>query len=93
MEKHFTLQSSELIKYIKNARTQSLKLIEDLSDNQLMNQQVETVNPLLWEIGHVAFFHEVFLLRLLDHSEPMIEGRDELYDSFLVAHDDRWHLP
>ena len=23
----------------------------------------------------------------------MIEGRDELYYSFLVAHDYRWHLP
>ena len=45
------------------ART--LSLIADLSDEQLVCPRLPLVNSLLWEIGHVAWFQEKWLLRHL----------------------------
>ena len=92
MNDDFTLPASKLIELTKDARQRTLDLIADLSDKQLMGPQLDIVNPLLWEIGHVSFFHEVFVLRQLEEMAPILKGIEELYDSFEVAHDDRWQL-
>ncbi|MCH7549307.1 MAG: ergothioneine biosynthesis protein EgtB [Candidatus Krumholzibacteriota bacterium] len=77
---------------LEDARRRTLDLVSDLSDDQLMGPRLDTVNPLLWEIGHIAFFHEVFVLHELGSSDRLLEGAEELYDSFQVAHADRWAL-
>ena len=58
-----------------------------------MGPKLDIVNPLLWEIGHVAWFQDHFVRRRLDDRAPLLAGADELYDSMRVAHDDRWDLP
>jgi iron(II)-dependent oxidoreductase len=50
------------------------------------------VNPPLWEIGHVAWFQEFWLLRQLRKQIPLLENGDRLYNSTDVAHDTRWEL-
>ena len=75
-----------------DARTRSLALIEDLTDDQLLGPRLSIVNPLVWEIGHLAWFQERWLLRRT--GEPSIRrDADALYDSFQVPHDTRWDLP
>ncbi len=51
------------------------------------------MNPLLWEIGHLAWFHEHFVLRGLDGRPPLRADADSLYDSASVPHATRWDLP
>src|SRR5262249_170628 len=55
------------------------------------------VNPLRWEIAHVAYFQEFWLLRHLRGAAPIKPAGDldpdKLYDSARVAHDTRWDLP
>ena len=84
---------SHLRDIIIDAHDRSLELISGLSDDQLMGPRLGIVNPFLWEIGHVAWFHENFVLRGLDGHAPMIGNADSLYDSSAVAHDTRWDLP
>jgi len=52
----------------------------------------EIVNPVLWEIGHIAWFHEYWTLRHAARRAPLIERGDSLWDSSNVAHRTRWHL-
>ena len=92
MNEQFTLPSAAIVDILSDARRHTLALISDLGDEQLMGPQLDIVNPLLWEIGHIAFFHEVFVLRELGDREPLLDVADEFYDSFEVAHDDRWGL-
>ncbi len=47
-----------------------------LDQARLMGPQSEIVNPLLWEIGHLAWFHEHFILRGLDRSPPRMAEAD-----------------
>jgi ergothioneine biosynthesis protein EgtB len=64
-----------------------------------------TINPPLWEWGHVAWFQEWWIARNRerpmgarcdpDHerSPSLLAGSDSLYDSGKVAHTTRWELP
>jgi iron(II)-dependent oxidoreductase len=78
---------------LRDARRHTLALVADLNDQQLMGPRLEIVNPLLWEIGHVAWFQEYWVLRHLNRRDPILPNGDALYDSAKVAHETRWDLP
>jgi iron(II)-dependent oxidoreductase len=87
------MTTAEIIEALREARARTLDLVRDLSDEQLIGPRLPIVNPLRWEIGHIAWFQEFWVLRhLADHS-PILKHGDELYDSARVAHDTRWDLP
>lgn len=73
-------------------RSRNLRLTEDLSSDQLMGPMLPIVNPILWEIGHVGWFHEYWTLRHVHGDAPLIERADRLWNSSTVAHDTRWDL-
>jgi len=78
---------------LEDAHQRTMALIDGLSREQLMGPMLATVNPLLWEIGHAAYFYEYWVLRQQLHRPPIREDADRLYDSITIAHDDRWDLP
>ncbi len=85
--------SQALAGMLLDARQRTLDLVSDLDDEQLLGPRLEIVNPLLWEIGHVAWFQERWALRHLRGERPLIANGDALYDSAAVPHDTRWDLP
>jgi gamma-glutamyl hercynylcysteine S-oxide synthase len=82
-----------LARWVRDARRRTLELIADLDDNQLLGPALPTINPLLWEIGHLAWFQEKWVLRQANQRLPLRPDADSLYDSAAVAHDTRWDLP
>ncbi len=90
-ESRFT--TTQLIEALTETRARTLELVNDLSEEQLIGPRLEIVNPLRWEIGHIAWFQEFWVLRHLDGLPPILKTGDELYDSARVAHDTRWDLP
>src|ERR1700752_830265 len=78
---------------LQEARRRTLELIEDLNDEQMIGPRLDIVNPLRWEVGHVAWFQEYWLLRHLCGRESILSNGDALYDSAKIAHDIRWDLP
>ncbi len=88
------VSTAHLIEHMQDARHRTLELIRDLDDEQLMGPRLPTVNPLRWEIGHVAHFYEYFILRQLYGCESVLgERADQLYDSIAIDHSIRWDLP
>jgi iron(II)-dependent oxidoreductase len=83
----------QLIEWVREARQRTFELIADLTDDQLIGPQLPILNPLLWEIGHVAWFQEKWVLRQVSGADPIQPDSDALYDSAAVAHDSRWNLP
>jgi iron(II)-dependent oxidoreductase len=79
--------------WVQDARRRTLDLIADLNDDQLLGPALAVINPLLWEIGHVAWFQERWVLRHANKRAPLRPDADRLYDSAAVAHDTRWDLP
>src|SRR2546428_6318580 len=83
----------KLIDLLQGVRARTVALITDLDDEQLIGPRLQIVNPLRWEIGHVAWFQEFWVLRHFGNQPPILKYGDELYDSARVAHDTRWDLP
>ena len=91
------LTTEQLIAHLREARARLLELVADLDDQQMIGPHLAIVNPLRWEIAHVAHFQEFWLLRHQRGHEPIKPAfnldSDKLYDSARVAHDTRWDLP
>ena len=87
------LSPATLAQWVVDARRRTFELVADLDDPQLLGPRLPIVNPLLWEIGHVAWFQEHWVLRHALGEPPIRADGDALWDSAAVAHDTRWDLP
>jgi iron(II)-dependent oxidoreductase len=86
------MNPTELVRVMREFRAHTLSLVADLDDRQMIGPRLAIVNPPLWEIGHVAWFQEFWVLRHLNKKQPLVENGDRLYNSTDVAHDTRWEL-
>jgi len=86
------LTGQQLAEWVQDARQRTMDLIVDLDDEQLLGPVLPTVNPLLWEVGHLSWFSERFVLREALQEPPVLPQADVLYDSGAIPHDTRWHL-
>ncbi len=91
-ELFFKVPRSVMQDWAAEARARTLALVHDLSDAQLHVPLLNIINPLLWEIGHVAYFQEYWVLRRGAGHAPIRPDADTLYDSGTIAHDTRWDL-
>jgi iron(II)-dependent oxidoreductase len=78
---------------LRDARARTLELALDLDDATWLGPRLEIVNPMRWELGHVAWFQEHWVLRRALGRKPLRDDADSLYDSMRVHHDRRWDLP
>ncbi len=78
--------------WVADARARTLDLIADLDDDQLVGPFLPTINPLIWEIGHAAWFQEYWVLQKAGQ-KPIHSDDDKLFDSIGIAHEVRWDLP
>jgi gamma-glutamyl hercynylcysteine S-oxide synthase len=98
-----TAGPTELRSALQAARNYTLALYERFSEAG-MNDAAHVpilviVNPPLWELGHVSWFAEWYLLRGARSSAPgaaqrlsMLADADRWFDSNNVPHDARWRL-
>ena len=82
----------ELIDELKDCRARTLDLALDLDDAQWLGPRLDIVNPLRWELGHLAWFQEYWTLRHARGASPIRSDGDALYNSARVAHGTRWDL-
>jgi ergothioneine biosynthesis protein EgtB len=85
--------TARVIEALTETRARTLELVDDLSEEQMIGPRLQIVNPLRWEIGHLAWFQGFWVLRHVAVQSPILTNGDELYDSARVAHDTRWDLP
>ena len=68
-------------------------------DNPANVPLLSVINPPLWELGHLAWFAEWYILREAQSSDPtsavrhsMLTKGDDWFDSNTVPHGQRWNL-
>jgi iron(II)-dependent oxidoreductase len=83
----------EVAVWLQDARARSLALVEDWPPAARLGPKLPIVNPALWEVGHVGWFEERWILRHAARRAPLRADGDALYDSSSVPHDERWGLP
>jgi len=85
-------ETSELFAWLKDARARTLAVAAGLTPAQMIGPHLATVNPILWALGHVAFFQERWAWRHHHAQAPLRPRADLLYDSFEVEHAARWQI-
>ncbi|HZS50080.1 MAG TPA: selenoneine synthase SenA [Bryobacterales bacterium] len=84
------MRATELETMLRDARRRTLELVCDLTEAQMRVPLLAIINPPVWEIGHVAWFQEKWVLRHLLGKDPIRPDGDAIWDSAVIAHDDRW---
>ena len=82
------MSPTELAAVLEHARTRTEALLEPLDDEQLTRQVSPLQSPLVWDLAHIGYFEELWLLR-----GGKGNGRGELYDSFAHGRAERGSLP
>jgi iron(II)-dependent oxidoreductase len=78
---------------LAEGRRHTLKLIEPLSDEQLNRVYSPILSPLIWDLGHIANFEELWLVRKIGRREPLRGDLGELYDAIEQPRKIRGELP
>lgn len=98
-----TANAVELASAIQESRTTTLALFDCFAaaglDDPAKVPLLSVINPPLWEIGHLAWFAEWYILREAQSSDPasamrnsMLTKGDDWFDSNTVPHRQRWNL-
>ncbi|MEK6222620.1 MAG: SUMF1/EgtB/PvdO family nonheme iron enzyme [Chloroflexota bacterium] len=87
-----TANGEELVDHLLDTRKRELELIANLSDEQMIGERIKIVEPPIWELGHVGWFQDRWILQGLDKQEPVSVDADNLYDSFSIRNEERWDL-
>ncbi len=81
---------SYLAHLLRGARQRQLALFSDVEGDQLLGPQQHHIEPPIWEMGHVAWFQEYWILRHLDGRGAVWPAGDAIYDAFNVSYKLRW---
>jgi iron(II)-dependent oxidoreductase len=68
-------------------------LIEPLTDEQLNRVYDPILSPLIWDLGHIANFEELWLVQRIGGREPLRGDLGELYDAIEQPRKIRGELP
>lgn len=85
------IDAKTIAAWVQDSRQRTRELLAGLTAEQLRGPKLRIVNPPLWEVGHLGWFQERWLLRR--QGQPSLrDDADSLYDSAGVPHDSRWDL-
>jgi iron(II)-dependent oxidoreductase len=87
------MDDATLADWVIDAGRRTFDLVADFTDPQWLGPRHSTINPPIWEVGHLAWFTEKWVLRHAGQRPPLWAEADALYDSAAVPHAARWDLP
>jgi iron(II)-dependent oxidoreductase len=82
-----------LAERLDEARRHTLKLVEPLTHEQLNRVYDPILSPLIWDLGHIGNFEELWLVQRIGGREPLRGDLGELYDAIEQPRKIRGELP
>ena len=67
---------------LDEARARTLSLLDPVPFADQVRQVSPLMSPLCWDLGHIAHFEELWLLRTVGRTMPTMPRLDDVYDAF-----------
>lgn len=78
---------------LETARRRTRQLLEPLSEADLTAQHSPIMSPLVWDLAHIGWYEEYWLVRRVGGAQPTNPLYDSIYDAFLHERSERPSLP
>src|SRR5437879_5446637 len=78
---------------LEEARARTYQLLAPVSDADLLKQHNVLMSPLVWDLGHIGNFEELWLVQRLANAKPTNPQYDDMYDAFEHPRRTRAGLP
>src|SRR5687768_14328918 len=78
---------------LEAVRARTLLLVEQLSDETLNCVHSPLMSPIVWDLGHIATFEDLWLARSAFGLEMLRDGLDDVYDPNAAPRSKRGGLP
>jgi iron(II)-dependent oxidoreductase len=83
----------QAVQSLERARRRTLELIEPLSDEALNEVHDPLMSPIVWDLGHIANFEELWIVQRAGGRDPLKEELGSVYDPFTAPRRERGALP
>jgi len=87
------LTPDRIAELLAEARARTRLLVSPLSDQDLRKQHDSLMSPIIWDLGHIGHFEEVWLIESLHAGGDGSEGLRGMYNPFENPRDTRDSLP
>ena len=87
------LDAAEIRHLLEEARARTVSLLSSVSEADQRLQHDPLMSPILWDLGHIAHFEEVWLVENLGGSLNGSEGLRGMYDPVKNPRKTRAELP
>jgi iron(II)-dependent oxidoreductase len=81
------------ISALEEARHRTLGLVGSVSERDLERVHSPLMSPLVWDLGHIAAFEDLWLVHRYGERPLLHEDLAEVYDAFETPRADRGELP
>jgi gamma-glutamyl hercynylcysteine S-oxide synthase len=78
---------------LAEGRERTLRLVEPICDEDLNRVHSPLMSPLVWDLGHIAAFEELWLCQRVGRLEPLRGDLWEVYDACETPRAERGELP
>jgi gamma-glutamyl hercynylcysteine S-oxide synthase len=88
-----SLFAEEIASLLAEARTRTLLLVGAVTDEDLRLQHDRLMSPIVWDLGHIGHFEEVWLRENIRSRDTGSEGLEGIYNPFENPRAVRGELP
>src|SRR5512133_439209 len=85
--------TGDVLDALSDTRSRTLALVAHLDDDALNRVHSPLMSPLVWDLGHIAAFEDLWLCQRIGRLGPAREGLWEVYDAAETPRSDRGDLP
>src|ERR1700691_2717857 len=78
---------------LEEARERTLTLVASVSDEDLGRVHSTLMSPLVWDLGHIAAFEDLWLVHRYGERPLLREGLADVYDAFETPREQGGELP